>query len=115
MAKKDAIFYYNGKKISADQAIDYMKKDKELSISTQRSNSKQPIVNITTLPVVTDSNGKIVTKVETLSDIKSNLKEDRNGYVELNGDTYFYGVKKGKLTLYNRWGNRVNEKGEPIK
>ncbi|MDT0539143.1 M56 family metallopeptidase [Croceitalea sp. P059] len=46
MAKKGATFYYEGKKISSDKAIELIKKNKSLNISTTKSNSKNPQVRI---------------------------------------------------------------------
>jgi len=111
MAKKDADFYYEGKKITSDEAIEIVKNDDELSISTQTKNVERPMVNITTHPVITDDKGKVITKVETLQDVKSNTQKDKNGYVEINGTTYFYIIKNKKITYFNRYGKKVNEKG----
>ncbi|WP_239004436.1 hypothetical protein [Lacinutrix sp. WUR7] len=111
MAKKDANFYFEGKKITSDKAIEIIKNDDDLSISTQTKGFKKPMVNITTHPVITDDNGKVITKVETLQDVKSNTQKDKNGYVEINGTTYFYVVKNKKITYFNRYGKKVNEKG----
>ncbi|WP_452227443.1 M56 family metallopeptidase [Lacinutrix cladophorae] len=114
MAKKDANFYFEGKKITSDEAIAILKKDTDLSISTQTKGLQKPMVNITTQPVITDANGKVITKIETLQDVKSNPKKDRNGYVDIHGTTYFYTVKNEKTTYFNRYGKKVNEKGELI-
>ncbi|MDT0620937.1 M56 family metallopeptidase [Croceitalea vernalis] len=46
MAKKGASFYFEGKKISSDKAIELIKKNKSLNISTTKSNSKNPQVRI---------------------------------------------------------------------
>jgi hypothetical protein len=115
MAKKDAIFYYEGKKISSDKAISILKKDSELSISTNDSNSKNPIVHITTNPVITDNNGKVITKVDSLSEVEKNVNEDKVGYVRINGKVYYYSIKNSKISYYNRWGELVNKKGIPLK
>lgn len=50
MAKKGATFYYNGKKVSSDKAIDLMKNNKSLNIS---SNTKDgvSIIKIQTEPI----------------------------------------------------------------
>ncbi|MBQ0786931.1 MAG: M56 family metallopeptidase [Oceanihabitans sp.] len=111
MAKKDANFYFEGKKITSDKAIEIIKSDNDLSISTQTKGFKKPMVNITTNPVITDENGKVITKVETVQDLKSNTQKDKNGYVEINGTTYFYTIKNKKITYFNRYGKKVNEKG----
>jgi len=46
MAKKGASFMYKGKEISSDKAIDLIKNNKELSISTKQSNNGTPVVKI---------------------------------------------------------------------
>lgn len=51
MAKKGATFYYKGKKISSDKAINLIKNNKSLNISTTKSNSKNPQVNISKEPI----------------------------------------------------------------
>jgi hypothetical protein len=48
MAKKDAIFYYEGKSISSDKAIEIVKNNNSINISSKGSNSKQPTVYLTT-------------------------------------------------------------------
>ncbi|WP_424365745.1 M56 family metallopeptidase [Maribacter sp.] len=52
MAKKDAIFYYGGKEISSDKAIDILKKNTNINIDTRGSKSKQPVVRLSTEPIV---------------------------------------------------------------
>ncbi|WP_262732225.1 M56 family metallopeptidase [Gaetbulibacter sp. NE] len=51
MAKKGAAFFYEGKSISSDEAIALLKKNNELNISTQQTDSKQAKVYITKAPV----------------------------------------------------------------
>jgi beta-lactamase regulating signal transducer with metallopeptidase domain len=50
MAKKGATFYYNDEKISSDKAIDLMKNNKDLNISSKTINGKS-IVKIQTEPI----------------------------------------------------------------
>jgi hypothetical protein len=50
MAKKGAAFYYNDEKISSDKAIDLMKNNKDLNISSKTINGKS-IVKIQTEPI----------------------------------------------------------------
>ena len=50
MAKKGATFYYNDEKISSDKAIDLVKNNKDLNIST-KSNDGKNIVKIQTEPI----------------------------------------------------------------
>ena len=46
MAKKGAIFYYRNKKITSDRAIQLIKENDELSISSQQTNGEPPVVKI---------------------------------------------------------------------
>lgn len=46
MAKKGAVFYVDNKKVSSDKAIDFIKNNKNINISTKESSSKKPKVYI---------------------------------------------------------------------
>ncbi|WP_425235758.1 M56 family metallopeptidase [Ulvibacterium sp.] len=48
MKKKNAIFYHEGKKISADQALELLKNSNDISINSKGSKGKRPIVEIST-------------------------------------------------------------------
>lgn len=50
MAKKGAIFYFEGEKITSDKAIDLLKKNKELNMESRKINGNTE-VRITTAPV----------------------------------------------------------------
>ncbi|WP_430427927.1 M56 family metallopeptidase [Maribacter litoralis] len=50
MAKKGATFFYEGKKVSSDKAIDLLKKNKELNIESREKNGKAEVL-ITKEPV----------------------------------------------------------------
>jgi len=50
MAKKGATFFYEGKKVSSDKAIDQLKKNKELNIESREKNGKAEVL-ITKEPV----------------------------------------------------------------
>lgn len=52
MAKKNANFYYEGKKVSSDKAIELVKNNKELNIKSKNSNENQPDIYITQDPIV---------------------------------------------------------------
>ncbi|QXP51511.1 M56 family metallopeptidase [Cellulophaga sp. HaHa_2_1] len=52
MAKKDANFYYEGKSITSDEAIDLIKNNNNLNIDTRNTGSKNPTVKITKEPIV---------------------------------------------------------------
>lgn len=51
MAKKGATFYLNDKKVTSDQAIDALKRNKSLNVQTIGHSSKQPKVYIQTKPI----------------------------------------------------------------
>lgn len=51
MAKKGATFYYDGKKISSDKAIEILKANKSMNISTKNSDSKNPKVYLSKEPI----------------------------------------------------------------
>jgi len=51
MAKKGAVFYYEGKEISSDKAIELLKKNKSLNIESSGDNSKKSKVNISKYPI----------------------------------------------------------------
>jgi hypothetical protein len=47
MAYENAAFFYEGKRISSDKAIDIFKKNKNLNIETEKFKNSNPIVKIT--------------------------------------------------------------------
>lgn len=48
MAKKDAIFYFEGKEISSDKAIKILKKSKKINLRTRHEGLIRPIVELST-------------------------------------------------------------------
>ncbi|MFL0353853.1 M56 family metallopeptidase [Xanthomarina sp. GH4-25] len=54
MAKKEATFYFEGKQISSDQAINILKEDKSMNISAKNSSSKNPKVYLSKEPITID-------------------------------------------------------------
>jgi hypothetical protein len=47
--------------------------------------------------------------------LKTNQKENtQTGFIEVDGQTLFYTSKEGKITYYNRWGQKVNRNGNII-
>ena len=52
MAKKGGTFYYEGKEISSDRAIELIKSNEDLNIETTKSDSKNPQVKISKKPIV---------------------------------------------------------------
>jgi hypothetical protein len=58
MAKKGATFYYEGKKVSSEMAIELIKKNNALNIQTTGINSVNPKVRISKEPIVLDTENK---------------------------------------------------------
>ncbi|MEM5539180.1 M56 family metallopeptidase [Olleya sp. AS48] len=58
MAKKDALFYYNGEAITSDKALDLVKNNSELNISSHTNNGVST-VHLSEKPIKT-VNGKVV-------------------------------------------------------
>lgn len=55
MAKKDATFYYEGKEISSDKAINILKNNKEINIDSRTPNGKRPVVKLSIEPITIDN------------------------------------------------------------
>ncbi|MCJ7468589.1 MAG: hypothetical protein MUO53_18065, partial [Maribacter sp.] len=55
MAKKGAIFYYEGKEITSDKAIDVLKKNKKINIDTRGSNGNRPVVRLSSEHIEIDN------------------------------------------------------------
>jgi len=51
MSKKDARFFYKENEISADKAIELMKKNKNLNIDSKTEKGKRPVVKLSTVPI----------------------------------------------------------------
>ncbi|MFD2822894.1 M56 family metallopeptidase [Lacinutrix iliipiscaria] len=51
MTKKGATFFYEGKKISSDEAIKLLKENNNINISSKNSNGKNPTVHLSTEPI----------------------------------------------------------------
>ncbi len=58
MAKTNAIFYYDSKQISSDKAIALLKKNPELNLRATKTDTKQPVVYISKLPIVIEVKDK---------------------------------------------------------
>jgi len=56
MAKKDAVFYFEGKEISSDEAIKKLKQNKKMNVRTISRNSNKPKVYLSTKPIVDEKN-----------------------------------------------------------
>jgi hypothetical protein len=51
MAKKNAKFYYEGEEITSDEAINLMKKNKDINIDSRSPKGKRPVVKLSTEPI----------------------------------------------------------------
>lgn len=101
MAKKGATFYYEGKKISSDKAIELLKKNKNLNIETTKTNSKNPQVKISKAPIT-------IGKSSTAPTIET-------GNVTVDGKELFYSKKDGVTTYHNKNGELVDKEGQKLK
>ena len=100
MAKKGATFFYEGKKISSDKAIELLKKNKDLNIETKKTNSKNPKVTISKAPIsIGKADGS--TTIET-------------GNIKVNGAELFYTKKNGVTTYHNNKGELVDRQGQKL-
>ncbi len=100
MAKKGAIFFYEGKEISSDKAIKLIKNNKNFNISTTKSNSKKPKVKISKEPISIKSSSSGI-NLET-------------GNIKVNGKELFYSTKNGITSYFNESGQQVDKKGEKL-
>jgi len=55
MAKKGVQFYFEGKNISSEEAINLLKNNDEINVSTTKVNSKKPIVKLSVHPIIPDN------------------------------------------------------------
>jgi len=55
MAKKDAIFYFEGKEITSDKAIELLKINKDLNMDARATKSKRPVIKLSKEPIVVDN------------------------------------------------------------
>lgn len=100
MAKKGATFYYEGKKIAADKAIELFKKNKNLNIETTKTNSSRPQVKISKAPITIGKSDNTPT-IET-------------GNTTVNGKELFYTKKDGIISYHNKKGELVDQQGKKI-
>ena len=54
LAKKGATFYFEGKKISSDKAIEITKSNKSINIQIKGHDSKKPIVKLSNQPITVE-------------------------------------------------------------
>ncbi len=98
MAKKGATFFYEDKKISSDKAIELLKKNESLNISTTKSQSKNPQVRISKKPI----------KIKKSSASRSSIE---TGNITVNGKELFYSTRNGSTSYFNETGNQVDRQG----
>ena len=105
MAKKGADFYYENKKISSDEAIDLLKKRKNLNIETKGHDSSKPQVKISKSPVTisapSNTTGAHNFGVQT-------------GIKRVNGKQLFYSTSEGMTHYFNERGESVDTKGQRL-
>jgi hypothetical protein len=99
MAKKGATFFYEGKKVSSDKAIELLKTNENLNIETTKTNSKNPQVKIT----------KEGVKIKT-----SSTKSIETGNLKVNGKELFFTKKDGITSYFDTNGKQVTRKGRPL-
>lgn len=101
MAKKGATFYYEGKEVTSDKAIEVFKKNKKLNVHTRGENSTNPVVKITKKPI-------------QLKKSKSVAFESGNTR-SLGGEKNLFYVRVGdQVTYYDQYGSTVNIQGKPV-
>ncbi len=118
--KNDKKEYYTreGKLIKDKELIAKLDKSEEIydvkKLPTKNNTFNLDSENIKIRPSTSEEIEKAnITKVEKLNDFDT--KEKKDGYIYMNNATYFFMKNdKGEIEYYNRWGNRVNEKGEKI-
>lgn len=101
MAKKGAAFYYEGKKISSDKAIELVKKNKDLNIQSTGHDSKKPVVKISKEPI-------------QLRKSKSVAFETGNTRSLGGNEQLFYVKMDDKVTYYNSYGSTTDVQGNSI-
>ena len=85
-AKKGATFYYEGKKITSDEAIKLLKENNKINISSKESNGNNPTVHLSTKPI--KINNQEIPK-PTADNIKSHIK-----VMNRHGATFYLGNEK---------------------
>jgi len=55
MAKKESTFYFDGKKISSDMAIDILKENEKINVDSRGAKGKRPVVKLSTAPIIIEN------------------------------------------------------------
>lgn len=111
MAKKGATFYYEGKKVSSDKAIEVLKKNPNLNIDSRNHNSKKPEVRISKKPITI--NKSVASNTPSIN-IQTPTISLNTGNIKINGEDYFYSTKNGVTSYFDRFGTQVDENGERL-
>jgi hypothetical protein len=85
MARENAVFFYENKPISSDEAIDYLKKNGQLNIETATFKNSNPIVNISSKPYTAPKSTSVGPAVDPAAQLVEIAKE---------GGTFFLNGKK---------------------
>ena len=113
LAEQGATFYYEGEKISSDKAIQLYQKNKKLNIQVNKTNTKNPVVKLSTKPI------QLKKSSASLSKPKVNIKNDKvsikTGNVKIKGENYFYSTKNGSTSYFNEDGKQVDKNGNILK
>ena len=90
--------------------IEITKDAKNLPIKKFEYESENINIKPSTLDEIEKAN---IIKADKLSDFDT--KDKKEGYIYMNNGTYYFTKNdKGEVEYFNRWGNRVNEKGEKL-
>ncbi len=104
MAKKGAAFYLEGKRISAEEAIKIVNKNKDINIQILGVNSKRPKVKLSK---------KGYTHKKTKAKEQANINLE-TGNIKINGKEHLYAKKDGHTSYLNENGNLVDKNGEAL-
>ena len=85
----NAIFYFDGKKVSNKEILDLVKNKKGLNVSTQNIDTKKTI-------------------------LFTSKDYQEKGWKEVNNQTIYYIKKEGETIYFNRWGRSVDKNGKEI-
>ncbi|MCD2257827.1 M56 family metallopeptidase [Psychroserpens luteolus] len=89
MAKQDAIFYFNGKKITSDKAIQILKKDTSIHIQTIKDETNTPTILLSKKPIINNKAGLQKPTPATIEDhIKVMNRHGARFYLENKEMTY---------------------------
>ncbi len=115
MAKKGAIFYYEGTKISSDKAIELLKKNKSINMDSRNSNGKKPVIKLSKKPIKIGANSKDVDRKNILINgvgktrVSFTKKEIQNLILETaDGDVTEFKIKIPGNRSQTIKGNRLN-------